>query len=73
MAKGKMIERIASIEEQMQDLKKMVLESGSGVKEDEVKLETRAWVTEVKKLEKKWPKTVPPVLEMIKWDRINNE
>ena len=52
MANGEIIEKIAFIDEQIHDLRKMVLESGSGVKEDEVKLAARAWLTEAKKFEK---------------------
>ncbi|MCD4779576.1 MAG: hypothetical protein K8S27_03370 [Candidatus Omnitrophica bacterium] len=73
MANGAIIEKIASIDEQIHDLRKMVLESDSGVKEDEVKLAARAWLTEAKKLETKWPQTAPPVLEMIKRDRRHDE
>ena len=51
----------------------MVLESGSGIKEVEIKLAARAWLTEAKKLETKWPKTAPPVLKMAKKDRRHNE
>ena len=43
----------------------MVLKSGSGVKENDVKLATGTWSTEAKKFERKWLKTVPSVLEMI--------
>ena len=73
MANGEIIEKIAFIDEQIHDLKKMVIESDSGVKEDEVKLAARAWLTEAKKFEQKWPNTAPPVLEMIKRDRRHNE
>ena len=73
MANGEIIEKIASIDKQIHDLRKMVLEIGSSVREDEVKLAARAWLTEAKKLEKKWPKTAPPVLEMVKRDRRHNE
>jgi hypothetical protein len=73
MANGEIIEEIASINEQIHDLKKIVLESGSGVKEDGVKLAAGAWLTKAKKLEKKWPKTTPPVLEMMKKDRRHDE
>ena len=73
MPNGAIIEKIAFIDEQIHDLRKMVLESGSGVKEDEVKLAARTWLTEAKKFEQKWPKTAPSVLEMIKRDRRHNE
>jgi len=69
MANGEIIEKISFIDEQIHDLRKMVLESGSDVKEYEVKLAARAWLTEAKKFEQKWPKTAPSVLEMIKRDR----
>jgi hypothetical protein len=69
MANGEIIEKIASIDEQVHDLRKMVLESGSGIKEVETKSAARAWLTEAEKLETKWPKTAPPVLEMMKKDR----
>jgi hypothetical protein len=69
MVDGEIIEKIASIDEQVHDLRKMVLESGSGIKEVETQLAARAWLTEAKKLETKWPETAPPVLEMTKKDR----
>lgn len=34
----------------------------------ETKAAARAWLAEAKKLEKKWPKTAPSVLEMTKND-----
>jgi hypothetical protein len=37
----------------------MVLESGSGVKEDEMKLAVGAWLTEAKKARKKMAKDCP--------------
>lgn len=73
MANGELIEKIASIDEQIHDLRKMVLESGGRIKEEETKSAARAWLTEAKKLEKKWPKTAPSVLEMMKKDRRHNE
>jgi len=48
MANGEIIEKISFIDEQIHDLRKMVLESGSDVKEYEVKLAARAWLTEAK-------------------------
>ena len=69
MADGEIIEKIASIDEQVHDLRKMVIESGSGIKEMETKLAAKAWLTEAKKLETKWTKTASPVLEMTKKDR----
>jgi len=73
MADGEIIEKIASIDEQIHDLRKMVIESGSRAKEDETRAAARAWLAEAKKLEKKWPKTAPPVLEMTKKDRRHDE
>jgi hypothetical protein len=73
MADGEIIEKITSIDEQIHDLRKMVLESGSRIKEDEAKSAAKAWLAEAKKLEKRWPKTAPPVLEMTKKDRRHNE
>ncbi|CAG0952986.1 hypothetical protein METP3_00324 [Methanosarcinales archaeon] len=66
MADGEIIERITFIDEQIHDLRKMVLESGSRTKEDETRAAARAWLAEAKKLEKNWPKTAPSVLEMTK-------
>ncbi len=66
MPDGEIIEKIASIDEQIHDLRKMVLESGGRIRDNEVKAAVRAWLAEAKKLEKKWPKTAPPVLEMTK-------
>jgi hypothetical protein len=51
----------------------MILESGSNIKEEETKSAARAWLEVAKKLEKKWPKTAPSVLEMTKKDRRHNE
>ncbi|SNQ62765.1 hypothetical protein [Candidatus Methanoperedens nitratireducens] len=59
MANGEIIEKIASIDEQIHDLRKMVLESSSRIKEDETRAAARAWLAEAKKLEKNWPKTAP--------------
>ncbi|HLB72356.1 MAG: hypothetical protein OIN88_02615 [Candidatus Methanoperedens sp.] len=73
MADGEIIEKIASIDEQIHDLRKMVLESGSRTGDNEAKAAARAWLDEAKKLEKKWPKTAPSVLEMTKKDRRHNE
>ncbi|MCG7850046.1 MAG: hypothetical protein MIO93_12845 [ANME-2 cluster archaeon] len=50
MADGEIIEKIASIDEQVHDLRKMVFESGSRIKEEEIKLAARAWLTEAKKV-----------------------
>jgi len=66
---GEIIEKITSIDEQIHDLRKMVLESGSHVKEEEAKSGAKAWLDEARKLEKKWPRKAPSVLEMTKKDR----
>ena len=50
---GEIIEKITSIDEQIHDLRKMVLESGSHVKEEEAKSGAKAWLDEARKLEKK--------------------
>lgn len=50
MVDGEIIEKIASIDEQMHDLRKMVLESGSRLRKDETKAAARAWLAEAKKL-----------------------
>jgi len=73
MADGEIIEKIAYIDEQIHDLRKMVLESGIRTRDDETKAAAKAWLAEAKKLEKKWPKTAPSVLEMTKKDRRHNE
>ncbi len=73
MVNGEIIEKIASIDEQIHDLRKMILESGSHIKEEETRSAAKAWLAEAKKLEKKWPKIAPPVLEMTKKDRRHNE
>ena len=73
MANGELMEKITFIDEQIHDLRKMVLESGSRTKEDETRTAARAWLAEAKKLEKKWPKTAPSVLDMIKKDRRHDE
>ena len=73
MTDGEIIEKIAAIDELIHDLKKLVLESGSRVKAEETRAAAKAWLAEAKKLEKKWPKTAPPVLEMTKKDRRHNE
>lgn len=56
MADGEIIEKIASIDEQVHDLRKMVLESGSGIKEVKTKSAAKAWLTEAEKLETNGPK-----------------
>ncbi len=73
MANGEIIEKITSIDEQIHDLRKMVLENSSRIKEDETRAAAKAWLTEAKKLEKEWPKTAPSVLEITKKDRRHNE
>lgn len=73
MADGEIIGKIAFIDEQIHDLRNIVLKSGSRITENETKVAARAWLAEAKKLEKKWPKTAPSVLEMTKKDRRHNE
>ncbi len=73
MEDGEIIEKITSIDHQIHDLRKMVLESGSRTKDDETRAAARAWLAEAKKLEKKWPNTAPSVLEITKKDRRHNE
>lgn len=73
MVEGEIIEKITSIDEQIHNLRKMVLESGCNTKEDETRAAARAWLAEAVKLENKWPKTAPSVLEMTKKDRRHNE
>ncbi len=73
MEDGEIIEKITSIDHQIHDLKKLVLESGNLTKEYGKKEAARAWLVEAMKLEKKWPKTAPSVLEITKRDRRHNE
>lgn len=73
MANGEIIEKIASIDEQIHDLRKMVLESASLIKGEETRSAAKAWIMEARKLERKWPKNAPSVLEMTKKDRRHNE
>lgn len=73
MIDGEIIEKIASIDEQIHDLRKMILESGSHARDYEAKAAARAWLDEANKFEKKWPITAPSVLEMTKMDRRHNE
>jgi len=69
MEDGEIIEKITSIDHQIHDLKKLFLESGNSTQEDEKKEAARAWLAQAMKLEKKWPKTAPSVLEITKRDR----
>lgn len=73
MEDGEIIDKITSIDHQIHDLKKLVLESGNLTKEDGKKEAARAWLAQAIKLEKKWPKTSPSVLEITKRDRRHNE
>ena len=73
MANGEIIEKIASIDAQIHDLRKMILESDSRIKGDETRSAAKAWLSEASKLEKKWPGNAPSVLEMTKKDRRHNE
>jgi hypothetical protein len=59
MANGEIIEKIESIDEQIHNLRKMVLESGSQIKGEEAKSAAKAWLAEAKKLEKKMAKNSP--------------
>lgn len=68
MGSGEVLDRIERIDEQVHDLKKIVLAGGSKAKKEEAKASARAWLEEAKKLEKMWPKS-PTVLEMTKKDR----
>lgn len=52
MADGELIEKIASIDEQIHELKKLVLESGSRIKEEEIRAAAKAWLAEAKKSKK---------------------
>ncbi len=52
MADREIIEKIASIDEQIHDLRKMILESGGCARDDKAKAAARAWLAEAKKLEK---------------------
>lgn len=73
MEDGEIIEKIIFIDHQIHDLKKLVLESGNLTNEDGKKEAARAWLAQAMKLEKKWPKTTPSVLEITKRDRRHNE
>lgn len=63
------IEKIASIDEQIHDLRKMVLESSSGIKKEEVRSAAKAWLMEAKKMEQRWSESAPTALEMTKNDQ----
>lgn len=69
MIDGEIIEKIASIDEQIHDLRKMVLESSSHIKREEVRSSAKAWLMEAKKMEHRWSESAPIVLEMTKNDR----
>ncbi|CAG1005733.1 hypothetical protein METP2_03686 [Methanosarcinales archaeon] len=73
MINGEIIEKIASIDAQIHDLRKMILESDSRIKDKETRSAAKAWLCEASKLEKKWPGNSPSVLEMTKKDRRHNE
>lgn len=53
MANGEIIEKIESTDEQIHNLRKMVLESGSQIKGEGAKSAARAWLAEAKKTRKK--------------------
>ena len=71
MEDGKIIDKITSIDHQIHDLKKLVMQSVNLTQDDEKKEAARAWLAQAMKLErkKKWPKTAPSVLEITKMDR----
>jgi len=73
MINVEIIEKIASIDEQIHDLRKMVLLSSSLTKKEDVRSAARAWLTEAKKMEHRWQESAPTVLEMTKNDRRHNE
>ncbi|MFZ3168925.1 MAG: hypothetical protein WA130_15025 [Candidatus Methanoperedens sp.] len=59
MANGEIIEKIASIDAQIHDLRKMILESDSRIKGDETRSAAKAWLSEASKLEKKMARKRP--------------
>ena len=63
------IEKITSIDEQIHDLRKMVLEISSSIKKKEARSAAKAWLMEAKKMEHRWSESAPTVLEMTKKDR----
>jgi len=69
MIEVEIIEKIASIDEQIHDLRKMVLESSTRIKKEETRSAARAWLTEAQKMEHRWQESAPTVLEMIKRDQ----
>lgn len=73
MEAGEIIDKITSIDHQIHDLRKLVIESESLIKEDGKKEAASAWLAQAMKLEKKWPQTAPSVLEITKRDRRHNE
>jgi len=68
MGNGEVLNRIERIDEQVHDLKKMVLSGGGKIKKEEATAAAKAWLEEAKKIQKAWPKA-PSVLEMTKKDR----
>jgi hypothetical protein len=56
---GEIIEKLTSIDDQIHDLRKMVLESVSRTKENETRATARAWLVEAHKLEKKMARNSP--------------
>lgn len=73
MSDGEIIEKIASISEQIHDLKKTHLKNGSAMQINGTKFAARAWLTKAEKFENMWPETASSVLEMTKKDRKQTE
>lgn len=67
MGSVEIMERIEKIDEQVHDLKRMLL-GGNQTRTEMAKSAARDWLDAAKKLEKKWPKA-PTVLEMTRKDR----
>lgn len=68
MGNGEVLNRIERIDEQVHDLKKIVLSGGGKIKKEEATTAAKAWLEEAKKIETSWPKS-PSALEMTKKDR----
>jgi hypothetical protein len=52
MGDGEIIDKITSIDHQIQDLKKLVMQSGNLTQEEEKKEAARAWLVQAMKLKK---------------------
>lgn len=46
-----------------------VLENSSNIQKEEVRSAARAWLTEAEKMEHRWSKSAPTMLEITKKDR----